>query len=121
MPTTLAPELVLLRDGVAVSLRALRLVWELEERCCYVDVASDGVGLLVGPRALITEADRVNIRTHRAELLSIVRYCTEADLWGNAESLTARREHHPGDHVPAHTNGSDSPLAVGKTRQKEAR
>jgi hypothetical protein len=57
-----------------ISLPAVQLAWQLEDRGCYLRVAPDGIGLLVGPRSLFTEADRAQIREHREQLLALVRY-----------------------------------------------
>jgi hypothetical protein len=68
-----APELVTLRGGLAVSLSALRLLLSLEERGFLIRVDDDA--LIIRPRASITPADDAGIRHHREELLALVRYC----------------------------------------------
>ncbi len=73
MPATVT-ETVMLKGGVLVSLDALRLLWDFEDRGCIVRRDEDG-SLVVGPRRLITDADRDRIRAHRDELLHLVRYC----------------------------------------------
>jgi TubC N-terminal docking domain len=65
-------ETVILKGGLSVSLDALRLGWRLEER--GVTLRPDGDGLAVGPRGLLSDEDRGQIRTHRDELLALVRY-----------------------------------------------
>jgi len=47
------------------------LRWGFEDRGCFVKV-EDG-SLLVGPRALVTDAERDCIREHGDELVAIVR------------------------------------------------
>jgi hypothetical protein len=76
MPTlnTTAAEIVTLRGGLAVSLPALQFCWSLEDRGCYLRIAADGVGLLVGPRAYLTNEDRAAIKQYRDELVALVRY-----------------------------------------------
>ncbi|MBI2834770.1 MAG: hypothetical protein HYX76_10145 [Acidobacteria bacterium] len=76
MPLTItAPEeFVTLRNGFTVLLPALQLAWRLEDRGCFLRVADDGVGLLVGPRRLVTDIDRQCIRVYRDELIALVRY-----------------------------------------------
>jgi hypothetical protein len=69
-----APELVTLRGGLAVSMPALQFAWSLENRGCYLRLAADGVGLLVGPRAYLSDEDRAAIRLHRDDLLALIRY-----------------------------------------------
>ncbi|MDQ3347582.1 MAG: hypothetical protein M3545_06405 [Acidobacteriota bacterium] len=56
-----------------MSLGALRLLWAFEERGCIV--RCDGDQLLVGPRQLITDHERVSIRQHRDELVALVKHC----------------------------------------------
>lgn len=72
-----APETITLQGGFVVTLDALRLVWDLEERGFHVRLAEDG-GLLVGPRSRLTPADDRAIRQHRNDLLALVRYVDEA-------------------------------------------
>jgi TubC N-terminal docking domain len=69
--TEAASETVVLKGGQTVSLDALRLGWRLEER--GVTLRPDGDGLAVGPRGLLSDEDRGQIRTHRDELLALVR------------------------------------------------
>ena len=64
---------ITLKGGLTVSLDALQLLWSFENRGCVVKV--DAGSLLVGPRALITDAERGQIREHRDELLALVAYC----------------------------------------------
>ena len=73
METTLTPsETVMLVPGLVVSLDALRLLWALEDRGCTVQ--ADGGNLLVGPRHLLTEAERARVRQHKPELLALVQH-----------------------------------------------
>jgi hypothetical protein len=74
MASTTTADLVMLRGGLTVPLPAVQLAWRLEGRGCYLRLAADGVGLLVGPRAYLTDDDRAAIRQHRAELLALIRY-----------------------------------------------
>jgi hypothetical protein len=75
--TTAAPETVTLKAGFVVSLDALRLAWDLEDRGLHVRLAEDG-GLVVGPRSQITPADDAAIREHKRELIALTRYVDEA-------------------------------------------
>ncbi len=56
---------------------ALQLCWSLEDRGCYLRVVPDGVGLLAGPRRLLTDADRALIREHREQFIALVHYVDE--------------------------------------------
>jgi hypothetical protein len=67
-----AIDLVTLTDGQAVSLQALQVGWTLEARGVSLRIDEDR--LAVGPRELLTDADRAAIRAHRDELLALVRY-----------------------------------------------
>ena len=67
--------LVVLRPGISVTQEALRLLWELEAR--DLTVQRDGPELLVGPQNQLTPADRSAIRTHKGELLSLLRVCDD--------------------------------------------
>ena len=66
-------ETVVLKGGVSVSLDALKVLWNLEDRQFLLSV--DGDSLLVQPQASITVADDAAIRQHRNELIALVRYC----------------------------------------------
>jgi hypothetical protein len=65
-------ESITLAGGLCVSLDALQLGWRLEAR--GVTLRLDGAELAVGPRRLLTDADRAEIRRHRAELVALVGY-----------------------------------------------
>jgi hypothetical protein len=69
----IASEVLTLASGPTVSLAALRLLWAFEFRGCTVKRDDDV--LLVGPRGLVTDAEREQIKTHRQELLALVAYC----------------------------------------------
>jgi hypothetical protein len=69
-----ASEVVVLRGGVSVTLPALRLAWDLENRGCTLNLDSDE-SLLVRPRGLLTDEDRRDIQTWREDLKRIIRYC----------------------------------------------
>ena len=71
-------ETVVLRGGAAVALSALRLAWALEDRGLTLRLAEDG-RLLIGPRRLLTGADRDAIRDHREMLVAIVRHSDQAE------------------------------------------
>ncbi len=72
-PSTAVPELVTLKDGLSVSLAALRVLWNLEER--GLDLRAEGDVLLIRPRSRLTAADDAAIRSYRDELLTLVRTC----------------------------------------------
>jgi len=74
LPSIAAPELVTLTGGFTVSIDALRLAWDLEDRQFEIRVV-DGVGLTVRPRSRLTSDDDHAIRTHRDELIALTRYC----------------------------------------------
>jgi hypothetical protein len=73
MPVTSAPDTVTLTDGFIVTLAALRLAWNLEERGFHVRLADDG-GLVVSPNSRITPDDDHAIREHKHELIALTRY-----------------------------------------------
>lgn len=68
-----ASELVTLVNGPNVPLAALQLAWSLEDRGLTLRL-DDAGGLLVGPGAQLTAEDRVLIRAHRDELITLTRY-----------------------------------------------
>jgi len=71
-----ASETVTLKGGAVVSLEALTLLWAMEDRGCVVRRASDG-SLQVGPRRLLTDAERERIRRHKGELLMLMDCCED--------------------------------------------
>ena len=76
MPTiTTAPELVTLRGGLVVSVDALRVLWDLEDRGFDVKLG-DGrrYKVLVGPSDRLTAEDKAAIHTHRDALAELVRH-----------------------------------------------
>ena len=77
-PTTTAPELVTLKGGLAVSVDALRVLWDLEDRGFEVKLG-DGqrYKVLVGPRARLTVEDKAAIDAHRDDLAELVRAVDE--------------------------------------------
>jgi len=68
-----ASSFVVLRDGPAVPINALWLVWRLEERGCIFRVEDDQ--LFAGPRETLTDTDRSLIREWRDDVKAIVAYC----------------------------------------------
>ncbi len=79
MPTiTTAPELVTLKGGRVVSVDALRVLWDLQDRG-FAGKLGDGRRnkVLVGPSARLTPQDKAAIHTHRDALAELVRYCDE--------------------------------------------
>ena len=75
MPSTVTPDLVTLTGGLSVSLSALRILWDLENRQFAIHV--DGDALHIRPGSRLTVDDDRAIRAHREELVALVRYCTE--------------------------------------------
>ena len=73
MPTT-EMQPVLLRGGLSVPLSALRVLWALEDRGFHVRLDSDDGGLVVSPRSRLSDDDDRAIRSHRDELIQLVRY-----------------------------------------------
>jgi hypothetical protein len=65
-----ACEYVTLRGGQAVPLAVLRRLWALEERGLRFRLDDDD--LLVGPRRLVDDNDRLFLRDHKAIVLSIL-------------------------------------------------
>ena len=76
MVTTSAPEIVVLADGLSVSLPALELLWRLESDGFDVRLDDDGA-VLVGRIARLSLGDREAIIHHRDHLRALVRYCCE--------------------------------------------
>ncbi len=73
MLSTASDSIVILRGGLTVSLPALRVLWDLENRGLTIRLDADG-GLLVGPRDRLTPADRELIHRHRDQLIALVSY-----------------------------------------------
>ena len=73
--TTTAPELVTLKGGLVVSVDALRVLWDLEDRGFDVKLG-DGhrYKVLVGPSDRLTAKDKASIHMHRDALSQLVRY-----------------------------------------------
>jgi hypothetical protein len=65
--------LVVLKGGLVLPLDALLLAWELESRGFKFEPDGNG-GLLVGPRAQLTESDRIAIRHWKLHLAAISTY-----------------------------------------------
>lgn len=61
---------IVLRNGHAVPVDALRLLWALENRGLSIQL--DHGDLLVGPRNSLNDADRAAIRAHKAELIALI-------------------------------------------------
>ena len=74
----MSDQLVWLRGGLAVPLPAYLLVFEFE--ALGVVVRRDGTDLLVGPATLLTDAHLSALRTHKADILRLIDYCTRVDL-----------------------------------------
>ena len=76
--TTTARELVTLKSGLVVSVEALRVLWDLEDRGFEVKLG-DGrrFKVLVGPSNRLTSKDKAAIATHREALAELVRYVDE--------------------------------------------
>jgi hypothetical protein len=72
MPTTACSEVVTLNGGLRVTLDALRIGWDLENR--GFRLTPEGTRLRVEPHGLLTPGDRVAIRTYRDELLMLATY-----------------------------------------------
>ena len=63
---------VVLRGGVLVSVDALRLAWELEDR--GLSLVANGTNLATVPAAGLTSDERRLLQHHHDDLLTIVRY-----------------------------------------------
>jgi hypothetical protein len=63
---------VTLTGGLTVPLLALQVLWGLENR--GVSLTVDGDSLIVNPRQLITDVDRVAIRQLKRHLIALVGY-----------------------------------------------
>ena len=66
-----------MKNGLAVSVHALRLLWRLEGAGMVVKVDKRAGRLLVGPTARLTPTDVTAIREHRDELIELVHMCDE--------------------------------------------
>jgi|KBSMisStandDraft_5_1062788.scaffolds.fasta_scaffold15276_6 hypothetical protein len=71
-----ACDLVVLRGGLTLPLAALRLAWALEARGLHLGV--DGDLLRVGPRDLLTDDDRAELRRWKPHLLAMLEYSADA-------------------------------------------
>jgi hypothetical protein len=69
-------DFVVLRGGLTLPVAALRLAWDLEARGFHLRAVDDL--LTVGPRDLLTDADRDLIRRWKPHLLAIVAYDGDA-------------------------------------------
>ena len=69
-------ERVLLKSGRSVSLAALRVLWDLEDRAFDLRLTAEST-IRVRPAAALTAADRAAILVHRDELRVLIAYCTE--------------------------------------------
>lgn len=82
LETTLsASDFVMLRGGVTVPVVAIQLALDLEAHGLHMGV--DGDMLMIGPRALLTDADRALIRRWKPQLLAIV--ACDADAQGRTQ------------------------------------
>jgi hypothetical protein len=75
-----ASDYVVLRGGLTLPLAALRVAWNLEARGLRLGV--DGDMLTVGPRTLVTDADREALRRWKPHLLALVAYDADAHAGG---------------------------------------
>ena len=71
-----ACEFVVLRGGLTLPVAAIRLALDLEARGLHLGV--DGDMLLIGPRELLSDADRVLIRQWKPHLLALISYSADA-------------------------------------------
>lgn len=67
-----ASDFVTMGSGLTLPLDAVRLALDLESRGCHLEL--DGDGLMIGPRDLLTEDDRVQIRRWRDHLRALIAY-----------------------------------------------
>jgi hypothetical protein len=65
-----ASDFVTLRSGVVMPAEAIRVVLNLEERGLHFD--AEGDALVVGPKALLTDVDRANLRRWRNHILDML-------------------------------------------------
>jgi hypothetical protein len=75
LATLTAPNLVVLRNGLAVPIDAVNLLLNLERRGLNIRVDPADDAVLVGPQRHLTEQDKANIRQHRDALRDLVSYC----------------------------------------------
>ena len=68
-----AGALIVLAPGIVAPMAALTLLWDLEAR--GLEVSMEGNQLAVGPRNLITDADRAAIRQYSGHLQTVVACC----------------------------------------------
>ena len=71
--STASTERVVLRGGLTVSVDALRLLWDLEERGFYMRL--DGAIPCIRPSAKLTPSDREALHAHRDEVRALLAYC----------------------------------------------
>jgi hypothetical protein len=67
-------DFVTLRGGLVVPRPAIHLALDLEQRGCRLRVDPDEDVLVVGPRELLTDEDRAQIRKWRNHLKAIATY-----------------------------------------------
>ena len=65
-------EVVTLLGGIPVAVDVLRFAWGLEER--GVELRVDGDALVVRPKQILSDADVVFLKQHRAELKRIATH-----------------------------------------------
>lgn len=76
---TTSRALVVLRGGEVVPADVYRLAFDLEARGFWLRCL-DGEAIEIGPRYLVTDADREAVRQHYAELRAYLERCTFTDL-----------------------------------------
>ncbi|HMF96094.1 MAG TPA: hypothetical protein VKE96_17445 [Vicinamibacterales bacterium] len=69
-------DFVVLRGGLALPLPVIRLALELESRGLHM--RADGDMVVIGPKELLTDADRDAIRTWKPHLLALLEYNPDA-------------------------------------------
>jgi hypothetical protein len=70
-----ASEFVRLSNGAYVPIVALRMLWRLENN--GLSFRLDGEDLIVNPRGLFSDRDRLLVKEHKPDIVAIVRYCEE--------------------------------------------
>src|SRR5262245_28394160 len=94
-----ASDFVVLRGGLTLPVDAVRLALDLERRGLHLGV--DGDFLSIGPRNLLTDADRDRIRRWKRQLLAIVWLSSDDALGvlhfphGRRHALVRARPHDP--------------------------